>query len=313
MNFIYDVRTNKKEKNMKLKEIYNSDKPVISFEIFPPKAKSTDELNQKINDLFQELKVLSKFNPAFISVTYGAGGSTRETTLDIVKKINDNLNIQPMPHFTCVGSSRDNILEYLKKIEQAGIENILALRGDPPIGETCFVKPENGFGYANELVEFIKSNTNLGIAVAAYPECHQECCSLENDIENLKRKVDCGADVAITQVFYDNKCYFEFMEKARNKGIKIPIIPGILPITSYSQIERISTLSGCKLPDELSKKLLENKDNKEIIKQIGIEFAIKQVNELLKNDVHGIHFYPLNKAKAVKTVLENIKINSLSI
>ena len=134
-----------------------------------------------------------------------------------------------------------------------------------------------------------------------------ECCSLDQDIENLKRKIDNGADVAITQVFYDNNCYFEFLEKTQNKGINIPIIPGILPITSYSQIERISTLSGCKLPDELSQKLAENKDDSEAIKQIGIEFAVKQANELLKSGVSGIHFYPLNKAFAVKTVLENIK------
>lgn len=294
---------------MKLKEIYNSKNPIISFEIFPPKANTAEELNQKIDNLLDELKILSEFNPAFISVTYGAGGSTRETTLDIVTKVKNNLKIQPMPHFTCVGSSRAYILEYLKKIEDAGIENILALRGDPPKGETRFVKPEDGFGYANELVEFIKSNTNLGIAVAAYPECHTECCSLEQDIENLKRKIDCGADVAITQLFYDNNCYFKFMEKAQNKGINIPVIPGILPITSYSQIERISSLSGCKLPDELSKRLAENKDNNEAIKQIGIEFAINQCNELLKNQVKGIHFYPLNKAFAVKSVLENIKIH----
>lgn len=293
---------------MKLKEIYNSNKPIVSFEIFPPKAQNSAELNQKINELFDELRILAKFNPAFISVTYGAGGSTREATLDIVTRIKNELEIPPMPHFTCVGSSKDNILEYLKKIENAGIENILALRGDPPKGDTCFIKPKDGFGYANELVEFIKSNTNLGVAVAGYPECHLECCSLEKDIENLKRKIDCGADIAITQVFYDNNCYFEFVEKARKQGINIPIIPGILPITSFSQIERISTLSGCKLPDELSQKLAENKDDKEAIKQIGIGFAVKQTNELLESSVSGIHFYPLNKASAVKSVLENIKI-----
>lgn len=308
MNLIYDVTITKKENKMKLKEIYNSKKPVISFEIFPPKAQNTDELNIKISDLFEELKILSAFNPAFISVTYGAGGSTRETTLDIVTKIKNELKIQPMPHFTCVGSSRSDILEYLKKIEQAGIENILALRGDPPKGETCFVKPKDGFGYANELVEFIKSNTNLGIAVAGYPECHSECCSLTEDIENLKRKVDSGGEVIITQVFYENKSYFDFVEKAQAKGINVPIVPGILPITSYTQIERIVSLSGCQLPEELYSKLEENKEDKEAIKQIGIDFAVKQVNELLKNDVSGIHFYPLNKAQAVKSVLDNLKI-----
>ena len=293
---------------MKLKQIYKTDKPVISFEIFPPKAKTPEELNQKISALFEELKILAEYKPAFISVTYGAGGSTREATLDIVIKIKNELQLPPMPHFTCVGSSKEFILEYIKKIENAGIDNILALRGDPPKGETCFVKPENGFGYANELVCFIKEHTDLGIAVAAYPECHQECCSLEADIDNLKRKVDCGADAVITQLFYDNESYFNFVEKAKNKGINIPIVPGILPVTSASQIERIVGLSGCKLPEEFAKQLEENKDNPEAIKQIGIEFAVNQCNELLKYGVPGIHFYPLNKANAVKTVLDNIKI-----
>lgn len=298
---------------MKLKQIYNSNKPVISFEIFPPKGQNQAEINQKIDELFGELKILAEYNPAFISVTYGAGGSTRETTLDIVAGIKNKLKLQPMPHFTCVGSSKEFILDYLKKIENAGIENILALRGDPPKGEVGFVKPENGFGYANELVEFIKENTDLGIAVAAYPERHPECASLDEDIENLKRKIDCGADAAITQLFYDNNAYFNFIEKAQAKGIKVPVIPGILPVTSYSQLERIVTLSKCKLPDEFAVKLSENKDDKEAVKQIGIEFAINQCNELLKNDVKGIHFYPLNKAFAVKSVLDSIKSNLLFV
>jgi methylenetetrahydrofolate reductase (NADPH) len=293
---------------MKLKEIYNSSSPVVSFEIFPPKAPSQEELEQKISDLFAELKILSQFNPAFISVTYGAGGSTRETTLDIVNRVKNILNIQPMPHYTCVGSSKSDILEDLKKIQNAGIQNILALRGDPPKGTTNFVKPKDGFGYANELVDFIKSNTDLGIAVAGYPECHPECDSLDKDIENLKRKVDCGAEVVITQLFYDNKSFLNFVEKAQAKGVNIPIIPGILPITMYSQLERIVSLSGCKLPQEFRNKIEDNKDNKEALKQIGIEFAINQCNELLENNVKGIHFYPLNKAFAVKSVLDNLKI-----
>lgn len=294
---------------MKLKQIYKSDKPVISFEIFPPKAKTPEELNQKVSALFEELKILAEYNPAFISVTYGAGGSTQETTLDIVIKIKNELKLSPMPHFTCTGSSKEFILEYLKKIENAGIDNILALRGDPSKGETCFVKPENGFGYANELVCFIKEHTDLGVAVAAYPECHQECCSLDADIDNLKKKVDCGSEAIITQLFYDNKCYFSFVEKAQKKGINIPIIPGILPITSYSQMERTAMLSGCKLPDGFAKKLAENKEDKEAVKQIGIEFAVNQCNELLASNIPGIHFYPLNKAFAVKTVLDNITQN----
>jgi len=215
-----------------------------------------------------------------------------------------------MPHYTCVGSSKDNILEYLKKIEEAGIKNILALRGDPPKGETCFVKPKDGFGYANELVDFIKANTDLSIAVAGYPECHPECCSIEDDTDNLKRKIDCGAEAVITQLFYDNNSYFDFIKKTEKKGIHIPVIPGILPVTAYSQIERIVSLSGCKLPEDFQLKLTANKEDKEAIKQIGLDFAVNQCNELLQNGVKGLHFYTLNKAFAVKTVLENLKINS---
>jgi len=291
---------------MKLKEIYNSKKPVISFEIFPPKAQNAEELQNKNKELFYELSILSDFNPAFISVTYGAGGSTQETSFDIVNKVKDILKIQPMPHFTCVGSSRSNVLEYLQKIEKTGIKNILALRGDPPKGETSFIKPKDGFGYASELVEYIKSSTDLGIAVAGYPECHTECDSLDKDVENLKIKIDSGADAVITQLFYDNKSYFDFVEKTAAKGINIPIIPGILPLTAYSQIEKIIKLSGCKMPAEFSRKLEENREDKDTVRQIGLEFAIKQCQELIENNVSGIHFYTLNKSHAVKTVLESI-------
>jgi len=198
---------------MKLKEIYNSKKPVISYEIFPPKGEGA-ELKVKIETLFQELNTLLKYNPSFISVTYGAGGSTRERTLELVLKVKNELNIQPLLHFTCVGTEKEQTHQYIKEVQDAGIENILALRGDPPKGETKFVKPENGFGYANELVEFISFHTDLGIAVAGYPEGHQECASFEQDIINLKKKVDAGADVIITQLFYDNAFFFNYLEKS---------------------------------------------------------------------------------------------------
>jgi methylenetetrahydrofolate reductase (NADPH) len=294
---------------MKLKEIYKSAKPAVSFEVFPPKMTETVDREQKIQALLDELRVLSKYKPAFISVTYGAGGSTQETTFDVVLKIKDMLSIPPMPHFTCVGSARDEILDYIKKFEQCGIENILALRGDPPKGQEHFVKPKDGFGYASELVEFIKTHTNLGIGVAGYPECHQECCSLDVDIQNLGRKVDCGAEAIITQLFYDNRCYFDFVEKARAQGIAVPVVPGILPITSYSQLDRIVTMSGCALPQKFRDNLERHKDDAEAIKEIGLGFAVGQCRELLAGGVPGLHFYTLNRAYAVGKVLDELKIN----
>lgn len=293
---------------MKLKEIYagrTGKNPAISFEIFPPKGNNEDS-EKKTEELFSELKILSRHNPSFISVTYGAGGGTREKTFELVLKIKNELNITPMPHFTCVGSSRSEILAYIKEIEKAKINNILALRGDPPKGEEKFTKPVDGFGYANELVSFIKDSVELGIAVAGYPECHQECDCIEKDIENLKRKVDSGADVIITQVFYDNVKFFDYVEKIRKAGITLPVIPGILPITNLSQIEKIVSMCSCSLPEGLKRSLKNNENDKEAIKELGIEYAVTQCRELTEFGVKGIHFYTLNKAYAVDRVLSEL-------
>jgi len=293
---------------MKLKEIYNTDKPVISFEVFPPKT-DAQNYNDKIDTLFGELKILSKYKPAFISVTYGAGGSTRDKTLELVVKIKKELGLQPTPHFTCVGASKAEILEYIKEVEGAGIENILALRGDPPKGQDHFVKPKDGFGYANELVEFIKAHTNLSIAVAGYPEVHPEAKSAHDDLINLKRKVDSGADAVITQVFFDNRYYFEYVERARKAGISVPIVPGILPITNISQVERMVAMSGTKIPLDLTNSLKKFENYPDAVKELGIEYAINQCKELLGNNVSGIHFYPLNKSFATDHVLKELNIN----
>jgi len=304
---------------MKLKDIYSQNdyqveakmfkakKPVISYEVFPPKGENT-EMPAKIDALLSELKLLTKFNPAFISVTYGAGGSTQEKTLDIVLKIKNELGINPMPHFTCVGSTRGQIKDYISIIEENGINNILALRGDPPKGQEHFVKPEGGFGYANELVEFIKNNTNLSIAVAGYPEKHPECKTMEEDIENLKRKVDAGADAIITQVFFDNDYYFDFVEKLGHVGIDVPVIPGILPITNLSQVERMMSLCGSKIPEVLINRLKQHQNDPDAIRETGIEFAVYQCRPLVDAGAAGIHFYTLNKAYATSKVIENLSI-----
>lgn len=292
---------------MKLKEIYKPDKTVITYEIFPPKG-DFSEIESKTKALLEELRLLAEFNPAFISVTYGAGGSTRDKTLDLVFRIKKEFNIMPLPHFTCTGTEKSGIFQYIKTIQDAKISNILALRGDPPQGEAKFIKSENGFGYANELVEFIKDNTDLGIAVAGYPEGHQECLSIDQDIINLKRKVDAGADIIITQLFYDNKFFFNFLEKIRNAGINIPVIPGILPITNVSQIEKMTVMCGCTVPDGLMKKLRTYKDDNNAVREIGIEYAVKQCRELIENNAPWLHFCTLNKAFSTKRILEELSL-----
>jgi methylenetetrahydrofolate reductase (NADPH) len=286
----------KKSSNDGNSKPYSTNLPVISFEIFPPKGEG-EVYKERIENLFQELNILKQFDPAFISVTYGAGGSTQEKTFDIMLKIKNELGVTPMPHFTCVGSNREEIKNYIKKVENAGIKNILALRGDPPKGET-------------EFVGFIKDHTDLSIAVAGYPEKHPEAISMEVDIENLKRKVDAGADVIITQVFLDNSHFFNFLTKVEIAGIKTPVIPGIMPITSMSQVERMISLCGSTIPEPLLTRMKKHQDNPEAIKDLGIEFAIYQCSQLIDFGVKGIHFYPLNKSYAVKEVLENLCLNS---
>ncbi|MCQ2957737.1 MAG: methylenetetrahydrofolate reductase [NAD(P)H] [Candidatus Gastranaerophilales bacterium] len=293
---------------MKLSEIYKNNKqPVISFEVFPPKGEGA-EYEAKVTNLFKELEILKKFNPSLISVTYGAGGSSREKTYDLVLDIKNKLNVEPMAHFTCVNFDKSQVLEYVKKIEDSGIKNVLALRGDPPQGTENFVPPQNGFAHANELVKFIKENTDLSIAVAGYPEKHPEAVDFQTDLLNLNRKVSEGADVIFTQLFFDNNDFKDYYQKVRDLGITIPVIPGIMIIQSISQIERIINLSGSKIPESFKNKLYDYQNNPDDIKKIGIDYAIKQVEDLLDFGVKGLHFYPLNKSYAVSEVLNSINI-----
>lgn len=286
---------------MKFPEIYRGKKPVFSLEIFPPKNSDGEK------ELFETLDILNSFCPAFISITYGAGGKTREKTLSLALKIMNRYEVDVVPHYTCVNSSRDEIAEYLQEIEDAGIENILALRGDPPIGEKEFKKPENGFQYANELVKFIKRRTSLSIGVAGYPEGHKESLSKEIDLKNLKKKIDAGADVVITQLFYNNSYFTDFINRARNIGIKIPIIPGILPITNLKLIDKITNMCGATIPKNLHDRLQAITDT-EKRRDAGINFAITQCQMLLQEGVAGIHFYTLNKSYATAKILENLEI-----
>lgn len=286
---------------MKLSDIYQ-DRFGLSFELFPPKTEKGEAA------LFRHVEALSKYKPSYFTCTYGAGGSTRDKTLDIVERVKKDSNIPVASHLTCVGATVDELRDYLKEASERGVDYIVALRGDPPKGEEQFVQTVGGLRYANELVTLIRSEFDqLGIAVAGYPEVHQEAPSAEMDLENLKRKVDAGSDIVITQLFYSNDDFFAFRERYDKAGIKVPLVPGILPVTNLSQIQRITSLCGAQLPssfvDELGKK-----DDAEWQMQVGISQATEQVQALIDAGVPGVHFYVLNKSKATGSVLERLNL-----
>ena len=286
---------------MKISDKLKSSSPVFSFEFFPPK----DETG--FQNLFETIEQLKPANPAFVSVTYGAGGSTRSKTVDLVGKIKNDITLEAMAHLTCVGHKKDEIVSVLESLKACGIENVLALRGDPPKGEDQFVKTEGGFGYANELVSFVKSKFSFCVGGACYPEGHIECKDLSQDMDNLKRKVDCGVDFLITQLFFDNNHYFDFMDRAQGAGISIPILPGIMPILNLKQSQRFTKICGASLSDSLLAKFEGVEDDLEKVREIGINHAIDQCRDLLQSGAPGIHFYTLNRSKATLAILENLR------
>lgn len=286
---------------MKIRDIIQSHLPCYSFEFFPPKD------NDGFDQLFETIEHLKICKPSFVSVTYGAGGSTRSKTVDLVGRIKNEIGIESMAHLTCVGSSAEEIRSILESLKARGIVNVLALRGDPPQDQKEFVRPANGFGYANELVAYIKKHFDFCLGVAGYPEGHVECPDKARDLENLKRKVDAGADFIVTQLFFDNRCYFDFIERARAIGIQQPVIPGIMPIANVNQIKRFTKMCGATIPQALLARLEEHQDNPQMVREIGIEHAIRQCDELLAGGAPGIHFYTLNKSNATLTILDNLK------
>jgi methylenetetrahydrofolate reductase (NADPH) len=282
---------------MNFNEIYR--RFSVSFEIFPPK---TDE---GIKNLFAELDILARYNPAFISVTYGAGGSTQDRTLDLAIEIRKRYGIQPLVHFTCVGAGRAEIRQYLEKVKELGLTDILALRGDPPRGQTDFVPATDGFSHANELVGFISEIGGFNVAVAGYPDTHPSCINAESDLLNLKRKIDAGAQLVLTQLFFNNPEYYTLVDSLADLGSKIPVIPGIMPMSSASQIEKMAVMCGAKIPDSLADALKSAATPDEAV-DAGIDFAIAQCLDLKKHGVRGFHFYPLNKAESVIPILEAV-------
>lgn len=273
---------------------------VLSFEVFPPVKEGN------IESIFETIQELEELKPDFISVTYGAGGSTRDKSLEIASKVKNEFNTEVLAHLTCVQSTKDDILEILNEFKEKNIENILAMRGDPPKGETEFTRAEGGFGYANELVEFIKSNDGFSIGVAGYPEGHIEAPSLEVDLINLKRKVDAGADFIITQLFFNNEDFYRFRDRAIKIGIRVPIIPGIFPILNYKQVYRIASLCGAKIPSRLDQKISGFKEKPNEIEKYGIEYTITQAEDLIKNDVDGLHIYSMNKSYPTRQIVAEL-------
>ena len=278
--------------------------PSISFEFFPPRS---DEAAAQLERTIAELSLLS---PSFVSVTYGAGGSTREKTLEIVSGIRRNTGIEAMAHLTCVGAKREEIAEIVKRLVDAGVTNILALRGDPPKGETVFRSTEGGFSYANELVADIRARHGNAISVggAAYPEKHLECSTAEQDLSNLKRKVDAGVDFLITQLFFDNHRFWDFCKRARAAGIQVPIVPAIMPLTSPAQAVRF----GASIPANLAGELEIRKDDPKAMLQLGIAHATSQCIDLLKGGAPGIHFITFNRSTATKDVFAELRVAGLA-
>ncbi len=275
----------------------------ISFEFFPPKTQDAEI------SLFNTIEDLKHINPTFVSVTYGAGGSTREKTRDIVKKLNEETNLTVMAHLTCVGHYKEEIKNILDDYKNIGIENILALRGDIPLNFERSKIPLDACKYASELVSLIRENYDdyFCIAVASYPEGHPESPNLERDLINFKKKVEAGADFSITQMFFDNRYFYEFIDRCEKANINIPIIPGIMPITNFNQIRKFALLCGATIPEDVVKMFEKYADNLEETKKIGIEFAIKQCEDLIKHNVKGLHFYTLNKPDATLKIYESIK------
>ncbi|MBK5232089.1 MAG: methylenetetrahydrofolate reductase [NAD(P)H] [Thermoleophilia bacterium] len=282
---------------MRIGEIISSSKPVFSVEFFPPK---TDEGRVQLLDT---ARTLSELDLDFVSVTYGAGGSTREGTVDITTALKEEVGLEVMAHLSCVGEGKVGLAETLDRLRDVGIDNIFALRGDPPRGETDFVQPEGGLGSAADLAAFITERYEFAVGGACFPEVYPEAPDLDTDLNYLKTKVDAGAEFLITQLFFDNRAYFDFVDAARQKGIDVPILAGIIPVTGYAHTKRICDLCDATIPSDLEAAMLAAQGDVEAEFNLGVAYAAQQSAELLAAGAPGIHFYALNKAPATRAVL----------
>ncbi len=290
---------------MHISEVLQHHNPAISFEFFPPKTERASD------ELFQSISALMPLKPAYVSVTYGAGGTTRERTHDLVVKLQRETDLTIVSHLTCVGSVREEIHQILAKYQENGISNIMALRGDPPQGATTVEIPKHGFPFASDLVEFIKHQfPAMGVGVAGFPEGHPGTPNRLVEMDNLKRKVDAGADYICTQLFFDNRDFYDFCERCEVAGIKIPIIAGLMPISSRKGMARMSELAlGARFPAKLLR-WMDRAENDAAAEHVGIHWATEQVRDLIDNKVKGIHFYTLNKSKATLKIYESLGVQS---
>ena len=286
---------------MKIADIYAEGKFALSFEVYPPKTP------QGAESLYRAVGELCRFRPGFVSCTYGAGGSTRDRTLEVVTTVRDRFRVATTAHFTCVGSTVDEMRDWLRTASEQAIENIMALRGDPPQGESAFRPVEGGLSHASELVTLIRAEfPQFSIGVAGYPETHQEAASPDADLANLRQKVDAGADAVFTQLFYDNDDFFRFRDRCRAAGITVPIVPGLLPILKLEQIQRIASMCKARLPAELIASLEACSADADAQMQVGIDHATRQCEGLLADGVAGIHFYVLNRSAPTCRILDNL-------
>ncbi len=281
--------------------------PVFSFEFFPPK---TDD---GVRQLFETVEALRPLGPAFVSVTYGAGGSTRARTLDLVTRLKRETEVEAVAHVTCVGASRDEIGAVLDEVAAAGIQNVLALRGDPPRGERTFVPHPEGFRYASELIGFVRSQParwSFCIGAAAYPEGHVEARDLALDLANTRRKVEAGADFLVTQIFFENAHYFRFVERARAAGIAVPVLPGIMPMQNVEQIERFTAMCGASIPTALRAAMEVRRGDADAAQQLGVAYASLQCADLLRRGAPGVHFYTLNRSPATRAIVAALRASA---
>lgn len=284
---------------MKIIEMYKSKRPVLSLEVFPPRS------DYPLETIFKTLVKLKLMNPGYISVTYGAGGSNKDRTVDIATRIIKDYQIESQAHLTCVSHTRSEVGAILDELDDQGVENIMALRGDLPEDQPDFDIDKQEYRYAYQLVEEIKARSKFGIGAAAHMEGHPECSTLRQDLLNLKYKVDMGVDFLITQLFFDNRVYYEFLDRCQQAGINCPIVPGVMPVYNARQIRRIIYLCGASMPAKMLILVDKYDNNPEDMEKAGIEYASQQVSDLLQNDVPGVHLYTMNKPDQITTIVKN--------
>jgi methylenetetrahydrofolate reductase (NADH) len=286
---------------MRIDHILEQQRPVFSFEFFPPKTdEGMEQLKQTLHDLKED-------DPAYVSVTYGAAGATRDRTLEITRWIKQDLGVEAMAHLSCVGEPVERLREILDEMRDAGLENVLALRGDAPRGETEWKPHPDGLRYSTELAKLISENYDFAIGAACFPEVHLEAPDMATDIKFLKEKVGAGVGFLITQLFYDNELYFDFVEEARNAGINVPIIPGIMPVTNFNQIKRITEMCGATIPPHFERELAARADDPDALTELGVAYATLQCSELMARGAPGIHFFTLNRSPATRAILAALR------